>query len=89
MANMSVPIDGRPQFSFLDLALNNVQGRGPTLDQVQQIGADRYIQPNAWPKPKPSPTTNSGFSGLAASPTPVEVPKGSSKAAKALWPALP
>jgi hypothetical protein len=38
-----VPIDPRPQFSFVDLAVANAVHGGPSLDQVEQVGEDRYV----------------------------------------------
>jgi hypothetical protein len=83
--NISVPRDGRPQFSFVGLALSNYLYGRPTLDEVQQIGPDRYILPNAWPKP---PTTNSNFSSAVAASTSTPEPRKSSPGARSLWPDL-
>jgi len=82
--NISVPRDGRPQFSFMGLALANYAFGRPSLDEVQQIGPDRYILPNAWPKP---PTTNSNFSSAVAASQAAPEAKPRS-AASALWPNL-
>ena len=82
--NISVPQDGRPQFSFVGLALSNYLYGRPSLDEVQQIGPDRYILPNAWPKP---PTTNSNFSSAVAASQVAPEAKPRS-AASALWPNL-
>ena len=80
----NVPVDGRPQFNTLGLALSSVTG-GPGLDDVHQImpGVDRYVVTNAWPRPKPTPIT-AGTGAYAAAPTPQ--PKSP---ASALWPDLP
>ena len=85
MPTITVPQDGRPQFSFLDLALSNYTRGRPSLDEVQQIGPDRYILPNAWPAPKPSV---GGFSSAvtASQAAPDTKPRS---AAQALWPNLP
>jgi hypothetical protein len=82
--NISVPQDGRPQFSFASLALSNYLYGRPSLDEVQQIGPDRYILPNAWP---PQPATNSNFSSSVAASTSAPEPKPRT-AASALWPNL-
>jgi hypothetical protein len=85
--NISVPVDGRAQYSFATVAVANASlGRMPWAG-VEQVGPDRYVVANSWPTPKPTPTTNSSFSGLAASQTAV-APK-SSAAARAIWPNLP
>jgi hypothetical protein len=85
--NISVPQDGRPQFSFVGLALANYAFGRPSLDEVQQIGPDRYILPNAWPTPKaPAPSSNLS-SAVAASVAPAETKPRS--AGQALWPHLP
>jgi hypothetical protein len=87
MPTITVPQDGRPQFSFLDLALSNYTRGRPSLDEVQQIGPDRYILPNAWPAPKPSV---GGFSSaVAASQAVPDAGPKSSMAARAIWPNLP
>jgi hypothetical protein len=85
MANISVPVDGRFQFSFADAAVANASlGRMP-LAGVEQVGPDRYVVAGSWPRPKPTPS--SGFSSLTAAPAP-EAPK-SSAGARAVWPNLP
>jgi hypothetical protein len=86
LATLTAPWDGRPQFSFLDLAVSNYAFGRPSLDEVQQIGPDRYILPNAWPAPRPSV---GGFSSSpAASQTAPEVAPKSSPGARAVWPNL-
>jgi hypothetical protein len=68
------------------LALSNYLSGRPSLDEVQQIGPDRYILPNAWPK---QPATDSNFSSaVAASPSVPEAAPKSSPAARSLWPHL-
>ena len=86
MPTMTVPTDGRPQFSFLEHAVsNNAFGR-PSLDEVQQIAPDRYILPNSWRRPRPSGGGGGFSSAVAASqPVPDAAPKS---AAHALWPNL-
>jgi hypothetical protein len=90
MPTMMVPTDPRPQFTTIGLALAHAFGGGPSMDQVQQIlpNTDLYIQPNSWPKPRPSGLSGGGgFSGLAASQAaPETTPR---TAAQALWPNLP
>ena len=85
MPTITVPQDGRPQFSFLDLALANYAFGRPSLDEVQQIGPDRYILPNAWPAPKPSV---GGFSSAVAASMSVPATKPRTPG-QALWPNLP
>jgi hypothetical protein len=50
MPTMTVPTDPRPQFTTLGLALTQAFGGGPSLDQFQQIGPDRYIIAGYWPQ---------------------------------------
>jgi hypothetical protein len=84
MATITAPTDPRPQFTTVGLALAHAFGGGPSLDQFQQIGPDRYILPNAWPTPKAS---GEGFSSaVAASQAAPEVKPRT--AASALWPHL-
>jgi hypothetical protein len=83
MAMITAPVDGRPQFTTVGLALSSVTG-GPGLADVQQIAPDRYILPNAWPKPRPTP----GFSGAIAASAAATETKPMTPA-KALWPNLP
>jgi hypothetical protein len=82
MATVIAPQDGRPQYTFAGLAVSNAAFGRPTLAEVQQIGPDRYILPNAWPAPKASNFSSS----VAASAVEPEAPK--SPAAR-LWPNLP
>jgi hypothetical protein len=43
MANISVPVDGRVQFSFATAAMaNHSLGRMP-WDGIEQVGPDRYV----------------------------------------------
>ena len=87
MATITAPTDPRPQFTTVGLALAHAFGGGPSLDQFQQIGPDRYILAGYWPK---TPTRNSFPSNSARtvveSPQP-EAPR-SSAAARSIWPAL-
>jgi hypothetical protein len=85
MPTMTVPTDGRPQFSFLDLALSNYVFGRPSLADVRQIGPDRFILPNAWPAPRAS---GGGFSSAVASTQAAPETKPRT-AASALWPNLP
>jgi hypothetical protein len=82
----TVPKDGRPQFSFLDLAVANYLHGRPSLDEVQQIGPDRYILPNAWPK-APMPSGPAGPVIPSAPSTDQEAPQ-SAPAGRAIWPNL-
>jgi hypothetical protein len=79
-----VPVDGRVQYSFADVAVANASlGRMPWAG-VEQVGPDRYVVAGSWPTPKPTPT----FSSAVAASTPEAGPK-SSAAARAIWPNLP
>ena len=83
----TVPIDGRPQFSTLDVTLANVSlGRSP-LHGVQQIGPDRYVLAGSWP----TPIKANGFSGPVASEgegaSSPDFPKPRTPG-RALWPNL-
>jgi hypothetical protein len=84
--NISVPQDGRPQFTLADVAVNVGLGRR-TADAFEQISPSHYVLANSWPAAKPSP---GGFSGavVASQAAPETTPK-SSAAARAIWPALP
>jgi hypothetical protein len=85
----NVPVDGRPQFDPTTVMVANaMMGRWPLTSGVEAVvPGGAYILKNTWPTPRPSPATNGGFSGLAASQAPPEVPR-SSAAARALWPQL-
>ena len=86
MANISVPVDGRFQFSFADAAVANASlGRMP-WDGIEQVGPDAYVVRGSWPTPKPTPT-NSFSSAVAASTSAPETPR-SSAGARAIWPDL-
>jgi hypothetical protein len=85
MATITAPTDGRPQFSFLDLALSNYAFGRPSLDEVQQIGPDRYILPNSWPTPRAS---GGGFSSSVAASQAAPDTKPRTPG-QALWPNLP
>jgi len=81
--NISVPQDGRFQFSFADAAVANASlGRMP-WHGIEQVGPDRYVVRGSWPTP---PTTNSNFSSSVAASAPETKPR---TAASALWPNLP
>jgi hypothetical protein len=79
----SVPVDGRPQFTTIGLALSSVTG-GPGLGDVQQIlpGMDRYVVTNAWPKPRPTPSGAVAASAAATEKRPMTP-------GRAIWPNLP
>jgi hypothetical protein len=78
----TVPNDGRPQFSFTDIAVANAQrGRVP-LTGFEQIGPDRYVVKGSWPTPQPQTTGGASF--------PIEPePERPKTPAQALWPNLP
>jgi hypothetical protein len=81
--NISVPVDGRAQFSFATAAVANASlGRMP-WDGIEQVGPDAYVVRGSWPTPKPTPTFNSS---VAASQVAPEARPRS--AASALWPNL-
>ena len=85
--NISVPRDGRFQFSFATAAIANASlGRMP-WDGIEQVGPDAYVVRGSWPTPKPTPVS-SFSSAVAASSAPDTAPK-SSAAARSLWPHLP
>ena len=87
MANISVPVDGRVQFSFATAAMaNHSLGRMP-WDGIEQVGPDRYVVRGSWPTPKPTPAS-SFSSAVAASTSAPETTKARSPG-HALWPNLP
>jgi hypothetical protein len=87
MANMSVPVDGRMQFSFATAAVANASlGRMP-WDGIEQVGPDAYVVRGSWPTPKPTPT-DSFSSAVAASSAPEVTAPRSAAPARALWPDL-
>jgi hypothetical protein len=83
----TVPVDGRRQFSQLDVVIANSQlaisqpGRMP-LAGVSKIGPDMYVEAGSWPVPR---TVSTGPSSARPEPQP-ETPK---TPASALWPHLP
>jgi hypothetical protein len=86
VTNISVPVDGRFQFSFATAAVANASlGRMPWAG-VEQVGPDAYVVRGSWPTPKPTPTNN--FSSAVAASTSTPEPKPRS-AGHALWPNLP
>jgi hypothetical protein len=85
--NISVPIDGRFQFSFADAAIANASLRRMPWDGIEQVGPDRYVVRGSWPAPKPTPTFSSAVA--ASTSAPEAAPKSSSAAARSLWPHLP
>jgi hypothetical protein len=83
----TVPVDGRAQYSFADVAVANASlGRMPWAG-VEQVGPDRYVVANSWPTPKPTPTNN--FSSLTAARAAEPAASRSSPGARAIWPDLP
>jgi hypothetical protein len=83
MASMSVPVDGRMQFSLATAAVANASlGRMP-WDGIEQVGPDAYVVRGSWPTPKPTPTNS--FSSAVAASAPEAKPRS---AASALWPNL-
>jgi len=72
MASVTAPIDGRPQYSFTTLAIANASLGRPLLAGAEQVGPDRFVLANSWPKPRPTPIsqitgeTAAGFSGLTS-----------------------
>jgi hypothetical protein len=84
MANINVPVDGRPQFSLTDVAVNVGLGRA-RFDGFEQIAPDRYVVAGSWPAPRPSQPTSGAPSPLAASSPAPDRPKSP---ASALWPHL-
>jgi hypothetical protein len=92
MANINVPVDGRAQFPMATVVMANVSlGRAPFAG-VEPVGygTDLYRVTGSWPKPAPSPisqtTSGPSFSGLTSSSAPA--PR-SMTPARALWPQLP
>jgi hypothetical protein len=88
MANVSVPIDGRPQFDPSTVMISNaLAGRWLTAGVETVTPGGKYILRNSWP---PAPRASGGGNSPAR---PVEVPdaaapKLSSEASRALWPNL-
>jgi hypothetical protein len=85
MGNISVPRDGRFQFSFADAAVANASlGRMP-WDGIEQVGPDRYVVRGSWPTPKPTPANSFSSAVAASTSAPEAAPKSP---AHALWPDL-
>ena len=82
--NISVPLDGRPQWpASTILTVNAMMGRWPLTSGVETVTPDgRYILKNSWPTP---PATNSSFSSSVVTSAPEAKPRS---AASALWPNL-
>jgi len=82
--NISVPLDGRPQWpASTILTVNAMMGRWPLTSGVETVTPDgRYILKNSWPTP---PAANSSFSSSVATSAPEAKPRS---AASALWPNL-
>jgi hypothetical protein len=85
MANINVPVDGRPQFDpSVVWTVNAMNGRWITEGVETMTPGGKYILKNTWPKPAPTP----GFSGAVAASHAATEAKPLSPA-KALWPHLP
>jgi hypothetical protein len=88
MPNLTIPVDGRRQYSLADVAMANASlGRMP-LTGVEQVGPDRYVIAGSWPQP---PTTNrwsGGGGGMSSRPVEPEAAPRSSASARAVWPNL-
>jgi hypothetical protein len=77
---LTVPVDGRAQYSFADVAVANVSlGRMP-LDGMEQVGPDRYVVAGSWPA-----STRVKFDRPSTAPVEVAAPR-KQDAAHALWP---
>jgi hypothetical protein len=87
MPNLTIPIDGRPQFDPTTVMITNaMMGRWPLTSGVEAVvPGGAYILKGTYPPSRPSGP--SGFSGLAASQAQPEAPR-SSPAARAIWPNL-
>jgi hypothetical protein len=82
--NISVPVDGRAQYSFATVAMTNASlGRMPWAG-VEQVGPDRYVVAGSWPTPKPTPTFSSSTAASRSAPEAKPRSPG-----HALWPNLP
>ena len=83
--NISVPVDGRAQYSFATVAMTNASlGRMPWAG-VEQVGPDRYVVAGSWPTPKPTPANSFSSAVAASTSAPEAAPKSP---AHALWPDL-
>ena len=86
MPNLTIPVDGRPQFEPSTVMISNaMMGRWPLTAGVEAVvPGGKYILQDTWPKP---PTTNRSFSSsVAASSAPEPKPRSPGHA---LWPNLP
>jgi hypothetical protein len=85
MVTMTVPVDGRRQWSIADVAVAHGVA-GVPLNSFEQVGPDRFVVANSWPAPTP------GFGGATVAST-VEAkgasPPASTPEARAIWPSLP
>jgi hypothetical protein len=80
--DISVPVDGRAQFSFATAAIANASlGRMPWAD-IEQVGPDRYVVAGSWPA-----STRVKFDRPSTVPVEVAAPR-KQDAAHALWPDL-
>jgi hypothetical protein len=79
---VSVPVDGRPQYSLAEVVIGNADlGRAPMAGVEQVTPSGRYILAGSWPTPKAN--WMDGPSG------PVAVPEVKAKSpASAIWPNL-
>jgi hypothetical protein len=78
----TIPTDGRPQFSGLDVALFNAARGQMPLAGMSQIGPDRYVLAGTFPRPSPTPRAFSPAVAATADAGPMTP-------ARALWPDLP
>jgi hypothetical protein len=82
---MQVPVDGRRQYSFAEMAVAHGVG-GVPLERFEQISPTAYVVRGSWPKPAPTQTS---FSGTSAESNPAPEGPRSSAGARSIWPALP
>jgi hypothetical protein len=82
---MQVPIDGRRQYSMVDMAIAHGVG-GVPLERFEQISPTAWVVRGSWPKPAPTQTSFSG--AVAASQAVPDAGPRSSAGALALWPNL-
>jgi len=85
MANMSVPVDGRRQFSATEVMLGNYSLGRPLMAGVEPIGGDRYVVSGSWPAPKAA----TGFSGATVASGMSPAPDRPMTPGRAIWPNLP
>ena len=87
MPNLTIPVDGRPQFEPSTVMISNaMMGRWPLTAGVEAVvPGGKYILQDTWPKPH---TTNRSFSSAVAASTSTPETKPRSPG-QALWPNLP